>query len=256
MILCKQIPSGTGSRGFTLVELIIVMTLTGLLITGLVQIASAASSSTRLQRNQSQIQENARLAINQLSSAIRQSGFSPRPWDANFPRLGLSENSLDQFTVSSDRLIISDWSDVNCFNNLNTKFDSFGEPAFHIREFQFDLNNSNGLTQQCRYGPSPGSLVTQIRRQGLVQGIESFQLLYGDDPDEDGSIEAWVKAGNWSDPQNVLGLRVGLLLASEEPVTERAPATFTILDSIVRKRADGRLRHVVQFTSAIRGNTG
>lgn len=256
MIVCKHISSATGSGGFTLIELMIAMTLTGLLVSGLVQIASAASSSTRLQRNQAQIQESARLAINHLSSVIRQSGFSPRPWDENYPRLGLSDNSLDQLTVSGDRLVISGWSDVNCFNNLNTQLDSFGQPAFHIREFQFDLNNSNGLTQQCRYGPSPGSLVTQIRRQGLIQGIEAFQLLYGDDPDRDGSIEAWVKAGNWSDPQNVLGLRVGLLLASEEAVTERAPMTFTILDSIARKRADGRLRRVVQFTSAVRGNTG
>jgi type IV pilus assembly protein PilW len=256
VIVYPQFSTKAAACGFTLVELILVMTLTGLLITGLVQIASAASSSTLLQRNQAQIQENARLAINSISTAIRQTGFNPKPWDEEFPALGLSENSLDQLTASSDRLVVLSWSDTNCFNNLNAEPDDSGEPAFFIREFQFDLNSSNGLTQQCRYGPSPGALVTQIRRQGLVQGVESFQLLYGDDPDLDGSIEAWVNAGNWSAPQNVLGLRVGLLLASEDAVTNRSPVALTILDSVIRKRADGRLRRVVQFTSAIRGNSG
>lgn len=256
MIVYPQFPTRRTAYGFTLVELILVMTLTALLITGLVQIASAASSSTLLQRNQAQIQENARLAINQLSAVIRQAGFNPRPWDEDFQPLGLSEYSLDQLTVSSDRLVILGWSDTNCFNNLNDKLNDSGEPAFFIREFQFDLNGSKGLTQQCRYGPSPGSLVTQIRRQGLVQGVESFQVLFGDDPGLDGSIDTWVRAGNWSNPQNIRGVRVGLLLVGEDPVTEGKPVVLSILDSIVRKRADGHLRRVVQFTNAFRGQTG
>ena len=45
------------ANGMTLLELMIALGLAAMLSVGLVQIASAAASSTRLQRNQAQIQE-------------------------------------------------------------------------------------------------------------------------------------------------------------------------------------------------------
>ena len=74
-----MVASRQGDTGMTLLELVITMALSAFLILGLIQIASAASSSTRLQRNQAQIQEHARLAANTLTGAIRQTGFSPEP---------------------------------------------------------------------------------------------------------------------------------------------------------------------------------
>ena len=245
-----------GDSGMTLLELVITMALTAFLILGLIQIASAASSSTRLQRNQAQIQEHARLAANTLTDAIRQTGFSPEPWNNAYAPMGLAENSLDNVSTNSDRLAIRSWSDLNCFNNLNPDRDSSGIPLFYIREIVFDLNSDNGLTQQCRYGPSLSEFTTQVRRQGFIQGVESFQVLYGRDSDLDGSIDAWVKAGQWSDPQTILGIRFGLLLASEDAVTEGQSKNYTVLDSTASKRADGKLRRVIVFTAAIKGRTG
>ena len=242
--------------GMTLLELVITMALSALLVLGLIQIASAASSSTRLQRNQAQIQEHARLAANTLTDAIGQTGFTPEPWSERYAPMGLTENSLDDVSTSSDRLAVRSWSDLNCFNNLNPDLDAFGNPLFYIREFVFDLNSDNGLTQQCRYGPSLTELTTQVRRQGFIQGVESFQTLYGQDSDGDGSIEDWVKAGEWSDPQHILGVRFGLLLSSQDAVTEAVPKDYDVLDSTASKGADGKLRRVVVFTAAIKGRTG
>jgi type IV pilus assembly protein PilW len=242
--------------GMMLIELIITMALSALLILGLVQIASAASSSTRLQRNQAQIQEHARLAVYTLTDVIRQTGFTPQPWSEQYPPLGLAENSLDNVSKSSDRLAVRSWSDLNCFNNLNPEMDSSGNASFFIREFVFDLNSDNGLTQQCRFGPSLTKLTTQVRRQGFIQGVESFQVLYGQDSDLDGNIEAWVKAGQWSDSRNILGVKIGLLLASQDAVTVKESKNHVVLDSMLRKPADGKLRRVIQFTAAIKGRTG
>ena len=245
-----------GDTGMTLLELVITMTLSAFLILGLIQIASAASSSTQLQRNQAQIQEHARLAANTLTGAIRQTGYSPEPWSEAYAPMGLAENSLDNVSISSDRLAVRSWSDLNCFNNINPDRDSSGNPLFYIREFVFDLNSENGLTQQCRYGPSLTEFTTQVRRQGFIQGVESFQILYGRDSDGDGSIEAWVKAGQWSDPQHILGIRFGLLLSSQDAVTKAVSKNYAVLDSTASKRADGKLRRVVVFTAAIKGRTG
>jgi type IV pilus assembly protein PilW len=242
--------------GLTLLELVITIALSAFLVLGLIQIAAAASSSTRLQRNQAQIQEHARLAVNTLSSAIHQTGFNPEPWSEEYPPLGLAENSLDNVTATSDRLAVRTWSDLNCFSNRNPDTDSSGNPLFYIRETEFDLNSDNGLTLQCRYGPSLTELTTQVRRQGFIQGVESFQVLYGRDSDLDGSIEEWVKAGEWTDPRNILGISFGLLLSSQDAVAEAESKSYTVLDSTVSTGADGKLRRVVQFTAAIKGRTG
>lgn len=244
------------TNGMTLIELVITMALSALLILGLVKIASAASFSTQLQRNQAQLQENARLAIRTLSRVIRQTGFNPRPWSTSFPPQGLSGASQDHVSSAGDRLVIRSWSDLNCFSNRNPETDSSGSPLYYIKESAFDLNSTKGLTRQCRYGPSQAELVTQVRRQGLIQGVESFQLQFGDDSDQDGAVDTWVKAGHWSDPDNVMAIRVGLLLSGEDRVVETKADTRAILDSMVHSVADGKLRRTIQFTTAFRGRTG
>jgi len=232
------------------------MALSAFLVLGLIQIASAASSSARLQRKQGQIQEHARRAVNTLSEVIRETGFSPEPWSELFPPLGLAEDSLDNVSTASDRLAVRTWSDLNCFNNRNPDTDSSGNPLFYIRESVFDLNSDNGLTLQCRYGPSLAELTTQVRRQGFIQGVESFQVLYGQDSDLDGIIESWVKAGHWEDTQYILGVMFGLLLSSQDAVAEAESKSYPVLDSTMSRSADGKLRRVIQFSAAIKGRTG
>ena len=104
--------------------------------------------------------------------------------------------------------------------------------------------------------PSLTEFTTQVRRQGFIQGVEFFQVLYGQDSDGDGSIDTWVKAGQWSDPQQILGVRFGLLLSSEDAVTEAVSKTYAVLDSTASKSADGKLRRVVVFAAAIKARTG
>ena len=240
----------------TLIELVIALALTAILVLGLVQIAAAASASTQLQRNQAQIQENARLAVNVISRAVHRTGFNPQPWSPQFPPVGLAETSMDNVSAASDRLVVRDWSNLNCFDNRNPDQDASGNPLFYIRESSFDINTNKSLTHHCRYGPSLTELTTQVRREGFINNIESFQVLYGLDSDQDGNIETWARAGEWGDSRYVLGLRIGLLLSSEEAVVEAVSRNYSVLDSTIAKRADGRLRRVSEFTAVIKGRTG
>ena len=241
--------------GFTLLELVISMAVSAFLVLGLIGIASATSSSTRLQRNQAEIQEHARLAVNILSSAIRQAGFNPQPWSEDFPPLGITDDSLDGVSSVSDRLAVSGWSDLNCFGNRNPDEDPSGQPLFYFRESVFDMNSDHGLTRRCSYGPTPDDFTVQVPRQGFIQGVDAFQVLYGQDSDQDGVVDGWVRAGHWSDPADILGIRVGLLLSSQESVAEKESRTFDVLDTTVSKSGDGKMRRVTQITSAIKGRT-
>ena len=245
--------------GFTLVELLLAVALAALLILGLVQIVAAASAAGGLQRNQAQIQDHARFATAILSRAVRQAGYRPEPWNEAFAEEALTVESANAVSASSDRLAVRGWSDLNCFDNRNPDLDAAGEPRFYVRESVFDLSGGHNLTLLCRYGPSATELTTQIRRQGVVKGVESFQALYGEDADLDGNIERWVRAGQWSDARRVLGVRIGLLLASADavadPQAQPDPETLKVLDTTTAAPADGRLRQVVDFTVALRGRT-
>lgn len=242
--------------GLTLLELVLAMAFTALLILGLVQIVSATGASSLLQENHARIQENARLAMHTLSEVVRQAGFSPQPWNAQYPVLGLAENTADAATPGGDRLAIRSWSDLNCYDNRNPDRDASGSALFYIRESVFDLNTGKNLTHLCRYGPSLSELTTQIRRQGFVHGVESFEVLYGEDVDRDGGIDMWVRAGKWTDPSWILGVKIGLLLAGKEPVDKAQARDYAVLDEIVRKPADRRLRQVYQFSASLRGRSG
>lgn len=242
--------------GFSLIELMLSVGLSALLLLGLIQIVSAAASSAQLQDNHAQLQENGRRAYLTLTRVIRETGFNPRPWNDEFAPVALGDDTADGITAASDRLSVRSWSDRNCFDNLNPVRDALGKPLFFVRESTFELNSQHSLAHRCRYGPSLSEMDTQIRREGLVPGVESFQVQFGEDLDEDGSINRWVRADRWVDPSLLLGVRIGLLLFSRDPVLEAAPREFQVLEQRVRKQADGKMRAVMQFAVSFRGRNG
>jgi type IV pilus assembly protein PilW len=240
-------------KGLSLAELLLAALISVFLIIGLVQIVTAARSSFRLQENEAEVQENGRHAVAILSALIRQAGFRPEPWNESFDSPSLLAETQDRISSRSDRLALRSWSNLNCFDNRNPVEDGSGEPVFYVRESVFDLNDRHDLTHTCRYGPTATELVTQIRREGFVRNVESFQAIYGEDSDNDGNIDRWVRGGEWLAEGQVLGVRLGLLMGSTEVVTEQAALNFSILDLEYSSSADGRLHRLFEFTSAIRG---
>lgn len=242
-------------RGLTLVELLVALALTAFLLLGLVQMAAGGGATARLQDNRGQLQDQARFAADRLAAAVREAGFRPRPWDTAFDLAGITDETADAASTRGDRLVLRAWSDRNCFDNRNPDVDGDGRPRFYLREQAFDLTGSRHLAWRCRYGPSAGELTAQVRRQGLVPGVESFQLLFGEDADGDGGIERWVRAGHWSDAAAVKAVRIGLLLAGEDSVAERTTRSFEVLDLAVSAPADGRLRRVLELAAALRNRS-
>lgn len=243
-------------HGLSLLELLVAMAFTAILLLGLVQFAAAAGMSRQLQDSQAQLQDQARSVFRMLGGAVGEAGFHPRPWNPAYPLEGVFSGSASNVSIHGDRLVVRTWSDRNCFGNLNAVREADGRPAFHLRESAYDLNDAGQLTRSCRYGPTAAELTTQVRRQGKVPGVDGFRLLFGIDSDRDGNAERWVRAGDWSDSRHVLGVRVGLLLRSADPVADPVATQYSVLDRVYNPPADGHLRLVLEFTAAIRGRTG
>jgi hypothetical protein len=148
--------------------------------------------------------------------------------------------------------VVRTWSERNCFENLNPVEDADGKPRFFLRESVLDLNTSRNLSHTCRYGPDADQFVTQIRRQGLVQNVDAFQVLYAEDLDGDRLADRWITAGQWSDPANVTGLQLVLLLTSNDSVSEPRLQTYNLFEQTISSPADGKLRRVFTLTHHFR----
>jgi hypothetical protein len=226
------------------------------LMLGLVQMAAATSRGLKLIESLSESQQGGRFAIDQMRDVVMAAGFDPEPWARETALPGLAEGSADGSASGSDVLAIRQLSDRNCYGNLNPVSDESGRPDFFMRESTFEHSTSGNLAHSCDFGPEGGTLVRQINRQGLVRGLESFQVLYVEDSDGDRRADRRVRAGQWGAPEQVLGVQIGLLLATEDPVGPEAPAAFTVLDQAVAPPEDGYLRRVwtttIPFGSKLR----
>lgn len=244
-----------GMRGLTLIELLLAMLIGIILLSGLVQIAASARGSFLQQEAVAEVQESGRFVLDTLGNILRQTVFSPRPWVAPVAVVGLTADTADAVSVHGDRLAIRTWSERNCFGNPNPVLDADGQPEFYLKESTLELNASSNLAHTCRYGPTAATMVNQIVRQGLVQNIEAFQVLYAEDTDSDGAADRWVRGGGWADARQVLGVHIAVLIRSKLSVSEPASRVFNVLDHVMISPADGRLRRMVSYAQLLQAGT-
>jgi len=239
--------------GFSLLEVMIGVCLSSLLMSGVVQLMSASVTAYRLQLSQSQVEDSGRYAREVLTTHIGQAGFEPQPW-LNLPGLpALTDESIDGSGSAPDQLGLQRWSSSNCYGNENPVTDSDGQPAFYLLQTRFSINTANNLAMTCRYGPDASSLQTQMNNFGLVEDVESMQVLYALDSDGDEIADGWVTAGSWLRESDIRAVKVALLISTTQTFDENAGTEYTLLDQPITTPADGHLRTVSTLTTAIRG---
>lgn len=241
------------TRGFGLAELMVALALVSVLVTGVLQIVGAASSSFRLQKNLATLQENARFALTTLGGEILPAGYQPKPWNLSDRLPAITGASVEAVAETNDQLGLRRWSQQNCLGNLNPVHDASGQPAFHLRETEFAINTSGGLAITCRYGPGAGQMTTQLNRLGLITDVEAFQVLYAEDSDQDGDADRWVAAGAWQAEPDILAVRLAMLLRSPETVGAAPSAALNVLGQLIQPPADGRLHRVFTATYGLEG---
>ena len=240
------------AQGFTLMELLVALTISSVLLTGLLQVVLAATSSFALQQGLGQMQEHARFLSAQLADAIRPAGFHPQPWTEPGAVSAVGVGSAEALSPAGDRLEVLRWSDRNCFDNPNPATDGNGMPLYHLRITRFEVI-SGQLVLNCRYGPDPASLVTQVNNLGLAGPVDAFEVQFAEDADADGQAERWVAAGQWQHETSLRAVRFALVLATPERVQGSATGPMQLFDASYTPADDGRLRRVYQGTVALAG---
>lgn len=222
------------TKGFTLIELLVALAI-GLLITLVVLQAYLSGVGTqRAQTDATRAQESSRIAFDLLSHSLRQAGYK----NPKAPGLGFCDSNITRIATVNDPATINPTaanlvgSTVTVVNNSdavkvryfgegipvspfttdNSIRDCLGNPVAtnsQVEDTLFvaaDANNNNEPTLYC--------YTTNDTARGnvpLVAGIESMQILYGDDTDGDGIINRYIHGGSISTPNNIRSVKLSII---------------------------------------------
>lgn len=92
--------------------------------------------------------------------------------------------------------------------------------TFSLRRLRFD----HGVVPQV--DPVPGD--ERPWDEEIVEGVIDMQIRYGVDTDRNGSLDAYVAAGNVTDWETVVAVRINLLVRGDQPNVMPQPASLVM----------------------------
>jgi type IV pilus assembly protein PilW len=230
-------------HGLTLVEIMVAVTISLLLLAGVMQVFLSNKVSHDLQSGMGRLQENARAAMDILSLNISMAGYATGTTAITaINTANTLENSTANadmgFTVAtgkaSDVIDISYQSATDCLNQAT------GGTAT-------DRYYLNGTDLMCL---GNGSVTPDI----IAEGIENMQILYGEDSDADGIANRYINAGNIA-ANPIVSVRIALLVSTMENTGSTDTASYSLLNTpLLGPFNDNQLRRVFTRTIILRNS--
>lgn len=249
-------------KGFSIVELLVAVTLSSLLLLGVTKIFIDTKSSYNLREGLSRLQENGRFAMDLVQLSMRQTGFKANGFQAD------------------DAAFLVDAANYGPANN------NFGSPGQVVAGSEGGGTNSDTLSlrfQQPSAAPfvvecnpnlvpvASATLVNTIyiaadntlhcidsagNDQLVIDGVENLQVLYGVDSDIDRIADMYIPANTVtanSDWPQVVSVRIALLLSSVDSATPIPDTTvYNLLGTNIGPMNDNMRRHVFTTNVAFR----
>lgn len=273
-------------KGFSLIELLVAFAI-GLLVALVVMQAYLSGLGTqRAQTDLGRAQESSRFAFDLLARSFRKAGYrNPSAQVAAFcpgPNLRLAvsndPSAITSATFGTNATIVNN-SDVIMVRYYgegipttdNTMQDCLGNSiaantlvadTFFIAA---DTSNNNEPALFC-YTSNPAAVAPNPAP--LVPGIESMQLLYGEDSDGDGSINRYVPGSAVTNANNVRSVMLSMIArTASATAVDRSARTINHFGpnyapanaapsgdagSVFTTPADGRTRQHFSTTIALR----
>lgn len=244
-------------RGFSLVELMVAVVISSLVLIAVIQVFLSNRESFRLQTNLGRVQENSRFSMGHLGRVIRLGGY----WgiDKDDWVLGvLSQTNGGVTPVSGTN------NDTNGSDTITAVFR--GVPDGFTTDCQGIVRNNAAQTISNRFRRTANNELEcgvavdagGFTFQPLVDGVEAMHILYGLDTDADGSANQYVPVAGVGNFDNVVSVRIGLLLVTDDDAlaAQVDNTNYTVLDETVHDGAtvpgDRRLRRLLVRTIQLR----
>ena len=251
-------PRKTRESGFTLIELMIAVTIGLILTLVVVQLFIGSRRTYATTDEVSRMQESMRYTYQLLSRTVHLAGYKSSPSTSTgeifgaTPVLAGTEGPVasfapDGFTVAyqgnSNGPGTADGSVVNCLGQAITG----GEMSINAFTIQIGRNGSNAL-----FCAANGGTPTEI-----VPDVDNMQVLYGVDTDANMVVDTYVPANLVTNMNNVRSMRIALLFRT--PNAYGAPtlntATYVLNDLTVGPFNDNRIRRPMTMTFNMRNRT-
>ncbi|NOX10045.1 MAG: prepilin-type N-terminal cleavage/methylation domain-containing protein [Gammaproteobacteria bacterium] len=317
----NRIPAIKNQHGLTLVEVMISITISLILLAGILQIFVGTKQTYRVQEAISRIQENGRFAMDFLARNARMADFWGCNRDmSNFNNL-LNPVSAGYIDFMGGGVDGTDNTGLNGSDTLIIR-GAIGSgimvetPYMNTNAANIKVNANNGLQQNdvvaisdCKMGDifqitnaNPNTSGTVVHNTGtgsignatknlstvyqgdaqiyiarqysyqiaagnsgepalfrstngvneeLVDGIENMQIIYGEDTDGDGSANYYVSAGSVVDMNNVVSVRISLMVRNPDDKITDAGRTYSYMGNTF-SAPDQRLRKIFTTTITIR----
>jgi type IV pilus assembly protein PilW len=230
--------------GLSLIEIMIALLIGAFLLGGVLQIFIGSKQTYRMQENLSRLQENGRFALDFLAKDIRMAGY----WGCIIP-----SNANNDIAGTNDNTATGDSID-NGTDTLTLK-GAFVRPPTgncgyrNIAAESFYTDASSTITYKINDGVLQQD--TNGQHNGLVEGIQDMQILYGVDTDSDKTANYYVPADpalNWP---NVVSIHISLLATTLDDKLTAQPQPYTY-NGATTTPTDRRIRRVFTSTVALR----
>jgi len=246
--------------GFSLVEMMVAMTLGLLLVVVIGQVFVTSKESYRTTEDLSRLQENARFAAAQMSRVIRMAAFTTDPLAnrtavfplATAPAIAGAEGGgsvADQVTVryQGSGAGTADGSILDCQGNP-IRADEQAVARFYLAA---GANGANALF--CDNTGTVGPLGMVTGPVELASDVENMQILYGEDTDLDATANRYLPASDVASFDNVVSVRIALVVRSTNQVAASVnTSTYNLLGTVFDPVDDRRLRRMYVSTVTLR----
>jgi type IV pilus assembly protein PilW len=251
--------------GFSLIELMVAMTL-GLILTVIIgNVFLGAKESYRTTEDLSRLQENARFAVTHLGRIVRMASYVSNPVNiattraTTFPPLAPAVTGTEGGGTVSDDITVryqgsgtpADGTLFDCLGNAIQDTD-VAVARFHIAP---STDGSGETSLFCANTGTVGGLAVNADVE-LVTGVENMQILYGEDTDGDGTANRYLVQSSVANVDNVVSVRIALLLRTRNPVASGVDTkVYSLLGTNVGPMNDQRTRRMYTATIALRNRT-
>lgn len=223
--------------GFTMLELMIALLLSSIVVLAVTQLFITNQRTFVLQQALRDVQEQGRFALEYIERDARRASLVQPATAGPAPGIIVENSQLPVgvgFPPSSeggtgatdnDRLTFSFQGDAGMEDCEGDALAAAAAPALVVSTYW--VNDANQLRCEGSVDGASGGLT-------LVEGVDSFQVLYGIDTEDDGVPFAsrYVRADDLNVDDQVLAVRVGLLVrARQENIPDLAePNNYVVLD--------------------------
>jgi type IV pilus assembly protein PilW len=230
----------TNQQGMSLVELMVAVTLSLILMAGVIQVHVSSKASYQVQHELSTLQQHQRMAVELLNRDIRKAGLSITKAVSAFPTNGAG---WDGGGSAPDEITISYEAAKDCVGD--------------------NTDNTDGVATN-RYFIQDGSLMCEgvnNNKTHIVDGVTNMQILYGEDTDP--IVPGQVRTANrYVKPAdaimaNVVSVRIALLFQTDDVVRgvdegQAVDRDYFLLDAPKLTFSDQKRREAVTTTITLR----